>query len=147
MNSDDYHSITTSVAARLAGQFADSVPVGVDLAWSAADPLAVHVTINQPHAPKAIAEVTWAVAREMLIHGMSRPIVPEHGDVAVFPWCPFPKMMLIRFDVGGYSAGLLIDRQDMAMFLDCTLRVTPLGQERVAIDAALAQLLDEEAAS
>lgn len=148
MNPDEFFAITTSVHARLAGQFSDSVPVAADLAWSTADPLAVYLTINQhAPAPAALAEVTWTAAREMLVHGMARPIVPEGGDIAVFPWCPFPKMMLIRFDIDGYSAGLLVDRQDMAMFLDRTIEAIPLGKERINLDDALARLLDEEAAS
>jgi hypothetical protein len=118
-------------------------PLTVDLQWNTADPLVVTLVTDPDGHP-----VTWIIAREMLAMGMQTAITPKHGDVAVLPRTPgFPKTMMVILKAGAQQAGIILDRVDIAMFLQRTFETVPLGKERIDLDAALAQLLDEEAAS
>jgi len=119
-------------------------PLTVDLQWNTADPLVVTLVTDPDGHP-----VTWIIAREMLAMGMQTEITPECGDIDVLPRTPgFPKtMMVVLRDSDSRTAGIILDRVDIAMFLQRTFETVPLGKERIDLDAALAQLLDEEAAS
>ena len=118
-----------------------SQPLTIRLCWNSDEPLVVTLTTD----PDSRYPATWALARDMLAMGMQEAVVPKYGDVSVLPHAPgFPKTMLIGLHPPpGPSAGIIIDRVDMSMFLERTFASVPLGQERVDVDAALQQLLGE----
>lgn len=141
--SNEHFGITATYHARLAelGSL-HSRPLTIQLSWDNSQPLIITLTCD----PYERYPTTWTLAREMLAMGMQQAIVPTNGDVSVLPRTPgFPKTMTIGLHPAytDQAAGILIDRVDMAMFLDRTFDIVPLGQERIDIDAALTQLLGE----
>jgi hypothetical protein len=138
---NEYVSVATTTHGRVTTL--DSLytqPLTVDLRWNTADPLVVTLVTDPDGHP-----VTWIIAREMLAMGMQTAITPKYGDVAVLPRTPgFPKTMMVILRSGdSQQAGIILDRVDIAMFLQRTFEAVPLGAERIDFDAALEQLLRE----
>lgn len=104
-----------------------------------ADPLAVYVEFVGANNGRT---VHWALARELLAHGLAYPA--GEGDVQVEPHARFGLNLIVlglrppgttrRVPIG-------IPRQDVQGFLARTLRACPAGSEAPMVDAALDDFL------
>lgn len=105
-----------------------------------------------PHAPYAVAlvfhtaegDVTWMVARDLLVVGAGSPT--GDGDVMVWPALTpdLEDAVVIRLQAPGGRLVLRLDLADLDDFLARTLALVPRGteSEHLDLDALVADLLD-----
>jgi hypothetical protein len=117
-----------------------ALEVEVRLGYDRADPYAVSLTFHIP----GDEPVTWMLARELLLDGVSVP--SGEGDV-VFEPVPgedpdFPDIR-IRLDSPAGTAVLYSPALPLIAFLGKTDQVVPMGEEQVAedLDQQLARIL------
>ena len=110
------------------------------LAWDAADPLAVTLTLSaQPDHP-ALPRGEWAVLRDFLRYGIEEPT----GDGAVRIRPSEDGRVLLQLDSGPKSYCVHVPADVICEFLDETETVVPTGAEGgdEVIDALIARLLE-----
>ncbi|GLW75067.1 hypothetical protein Kpho02_73640 [Kitasatospora phosalacinea] len=117
------------------------VPVVARLRYRADEPYTVYLD-NHADLPEP---VTWALSREVLLAGLTRPA--GLGDMSVTPGHgPDRGHVLLSLHGEEASALLRVPAAALRAFLQRTECVVPLGCERdhVDLDALLRRLLDED---
>lgn len=103
-----------------------------EVSWTADDPLVVQFEIPCD----ARGEVVWEVAREILAAGLAGEVVGL-GDVMVLPDLWDAHNIEIIFSSPTGRCALLVDRIDLAVFVEATWRRCPPGAEQIPVpDAA-----------
>jgi len=135
-------SATTQLAGSLTDHQGRSTGARVTLAYVAADPYAIGLTITIPHST-----VTWLIGRDLLHHGIAHtPTQVGDGDVTItVAW----QRLFVGIRDGHGSAILNLPLLQVHDFLRSTCRIVPPGTEtqHVDVDGLVDALLDEEAAS
>lgn len=124
------------VCVESAGERGGEVPVS--LTYQQDDPYAVALVFHT-----AEGDITWMVARELLVLGASSPA--GDGDVMVWPALT-PEMedaVVIRLQAPGGRLVLRLGRLELDDFLRRTLALVPSGSEsdNLDLDALVADLL------
>lgn len=156
-------TVRTDLVLRLLVPGRTSLPVPVEMAYSADDPWAVRVTFATDHVdddhhgderpdaaggpPQADARddtaVEWLVARSLLHDGMSARA--GCGDMQIWPSGRTGVLCLAMSSPSG-EALFELDRDGLGGFLRSTCALVPLGEEgsHVDLDAELLQLLTRD---
>ncbi|MEW2162805.1 SsgA family sporulation/cell division regulator [Streptomyces sp. NPDC007084] len=135
-------SVRRTLVMQLVTETTGRLPVTAHLAYRADDPFAVTVTFG--HDGLVLAR--WRLDREMLAEGIERPV--GEGDVRISPratgvWrevrleffgAPSPDGDRQHAMVLGWAPAVL-------SFLDETHRIVPPGEETVALDGFLAEVI------
>jgi hypothetical protein len=128
--------VEASVQLRLVVADADTVPLPVNLRYSATDPYAVRAVFSGDGM-----EVEWVFARDLLRTGLMTPT--GDGDVHVWPsWGTGRELLMISLTSPDGQAVLEATADDVRRFLDRTAVVVPDGDESsyLDLDAELARL-------
>jgi hypothetical protein len=133
MKADIMRRKNERVSARMPSHIIDCAGRRIDanaaLAYRTVDPYAVALTIRQ--GPDGGA--TWLFARELLTHGLHRPV--GDGDVIVAPGPnPAQDAMLVGVRNGTAGAVLELARSSLSRFLRRTYGLVPTGREVDFID-------------
>lgn len=153
-------TVRTDLVLRLLVPGRTSLPVPVEMAYSAADPWAVRVTfatdhVDEDHPDESAPDVPpspdsrddtvveWLVARSLLHDGMSARA--GCGDMQVWPSARTGVLCLAMSSPSG-EALFELDRDELSGFLRSTCALVPLGEEgsHVDLDAELLQLLTRD---
>ncbi len=107
------------------------------LRYRLADPYAVEMVFH--HGSKN--EVSWTVARDLLVEGLRRPV--GTGDVQVWRnngdvMAADRSLLFISLSAPEGTAVLATEPVDVEMFLDETSRLVAYGSEHLKVEAALA---------
>lgn len=112
--------------------------VPTSLVYDPQDPYAVALVFHTTEG-----DVTWLVARELLVVGASCPV--GDGDVMVWPALTpdLDEAVVVRLQAPGGRLVLRLGIAELDDFLDRTLALVPMGTEsdHLDLDALVADLL------
>ena len=141
-----------TLVVQLHAEGTDRCPVLAHLIYDVTDPFAAHRLDGIPFAVTAVfghdgrVLARWRLDREMLFDGLTRPV--GIGDVRLRPtadgmWRELRMEFLgdCRPDGGRHHAVVFAWAPAVAAFLRDTLQVVARGQERVAVDELLEEIL------
>lgn len=116
-----------------------AVAVNVELVWHRVDPVAVQAAMWAGDRAPTI----WLFSRDLLAHGLFKPIFPVGGDVRVAPNRHDPTRLEIWLSSDSGRAVLLLDRVDVQMFVESTWRQLAPSAEAPIVHAEIERLLAE----
>jgi hypothetical protein len=106
----------------------DRRPVMIELSYDGADPYAVRLAVTTGDAP-----ANWAVGRDLLSEGMTRPVGEGEARVWPSPFGPRP-VVWIRFGRQQRTALIELAVGDLREFVDQTYDLVPTGSEPLFVD-------------
>ncbi len=122
----EYHIIRAIVPFELRTLDIVTMPVLVELLYDTRDPYAVAFTPLQVTGP-----VRWLFGRELLSVGMVAEV--GDGDVRIAP-LPEVAAMVVKLGSPENAAVLQTATAEIALFLDGTTELVPLGEESAWFD-------------
>jgi Streptomyces sporulation and cell division protein, SsgA len=116
------------VCADLVRGRSDRRAVMIELSYDAADPYAVRLAVSTGDAPG-----TWAIGRDLLSEGMTRPVGEGEARIWTSPFGP-RQVVWIRFTRQPWTALIELAMEDLTEFVDQTYKLVPAGSEPLFID-------------
>jgi len=120
--------IRRTVCADLVRGKNDRRPIMIELSYATADPYAVRLAVSTGDAPAA-----WAVGRDLLSEGLTRPVGEGEARVWPSPYGPRP-VVWIRFGQQRRTALIELAVGNLRDFVDQTYELVPTGSEPLFVD-------------
>jgi hypothetical protein len=126
------------------------LPLTANFVYTATDPVAVSMTLiaelELGSGEMVSEQQTWVFARNLLDAALSHGSFPVgEGDVVITHDRVRDVVTFTLLDLHGVPHQLYVDVEPVVEFLERSLRLVPTGAETVDVDAALGQLLGEQA--
>lgn len=131
--------ITANVPFRLESTDGGTVVIPGELGYSAQDPYAVRLVVNDPRGP-----VQWNFGRALLAAGLTG--TAGDGDVRIWPSEDETDVLCILLSSPSGSAVLRLPVPPVRRFLEASFDIVPTGSEtsHIDFDAELDALLNED---
>lgn len=113
-------------------------PGTIELVWHTTDPLAVHMAIWNGHE-----RVYWVLSRDLIAHGLHKPIAPAGGDFKVWPSRGCPTRLEIWLKPPSGRCVLLLDRVAVQAFIEATWQRIKPGDEPILVPDTVDEFLAE----
>jgi hypothetical protein len=106
----------------------DRRPVMIELSYDITDPYAIRFAVSTGDAPDQ-----WAVGRDLLSEGLTRPV--GEGEARVWPSQFGPRPVLwIQFGRRQRTALIELMADDLQEFIDESYKLVPIGTEPLQVD-------------
>jgi hypothetical protein len=107
-----------------------------ELAYDADDPFAITMTFRT-----RAGDVPWVFHRELLLSGLTTPA--GDGDVRISPSINLEGHAVVVIELQSNSGSFVASArtEEIYLFLSGTLKLVPLGAERIDLDALIDSLL------